>query len=100
LDDRTDLRARLLLSVQRALLGEMTANVRAVTCSAADSKIVLRWIVDGAISDGLREAASAIGTEVIADFANHHVSEELVRCDDPADIKLLFLDELAYLRKE
>jgi len=95
-----DLRARLLLSVQRALLGEVTANIRAVTCSVDANKIVLRWIVDGAISEELEDNLSVLGTEVISDFSDHHISEEFIRCDAPSDIKAFYLDYLAYLRKE
>jgi hypothetical protein len=100
LSDQTDLRARLLLSVQRALLGEVTSNMRAVTCSAGRSKIDLRWIIDGDVSDELKDALSAIGAEVIADFPSHRICGEVVRCDAPSDIKALYLDELVYLRKE
>jgi len=88
------LRVRLLLSLQRAMLGEVTPNIRAVTCR------ILRWIIDGPVSEKLRDDLSVIGTEVVSDFSSHRISEEFVRRDAPADIKTLYLDDLAYLRKE
>ena len=100
MSEQLNLRARLLLSVQRALLGEVTVNIRAVTCSVDADEVVLRWIIDGAISEELEADLSVLGTEVISEFSDHHISEEFIRCDAPSDIKVLYLDHLAYLRKE
>jgi hypothetical protein len=99
LNESPNLRAALLLSIQRALLGEVTPNIRAVTCRIDPDRIVLRWIVDGAISNELKGDLGAIGTEVVADFSTHQISEEFVRCDAPADIRSYYLDDIAYLRK-
>ena len=49
-----ELRVRLLLSIQRALLGEVTPNIRAVTAQIDTQTIVLHWIIDGEISDGFK----------------------------------------------
>jgi hypothetical protein len=100
LNDQSNLRAALLLSIQRALLGEVTPNIRAVTGRIDSDRIVLRWIVDGAISDELKGDLGAVGTEVVADFPIHQISEEFVRCDAPADIRGHYLDYIAYLRKD
>ena len=95
-----DLRVRLLLSIQRALLGEITPNIRAVTARIDAQAIVLRWIIDGEISDGLRDDLSAVGTEVVAEFSSHEIAEEFVRCDASHAMNELYLDYLAYARKE
>ena len=94
------MRARLLLSLQRALLGEVSPNIRAVTSSFAPDRIILRWIIDGAISDDLKESLSSVGTEVVADFPDRDISEEYIGCDAPADIGTHVLDLIAYRRKE
>ena len=95
-----ELRVRLLLSIQRALLGEVTPNIRAITAQVDAQTIVLRWIIDGEISDSLRRDLSAVGTEVIADFATHQIAEEFIRCDAPHAMDEFYLDDIAYARKE
>jgi hypothetical protein len=95
-----DLRRRLLLSIQRALLGEVTPSIRALTAAIDENGIRLRWIIDGNITDGFRNNLSAAGTEVVADFEAHQITEEFLRCDAPHPMRDLYLDELAYLRKE
>ena len=99
-DELWQLRVRLLLSIQRALLGEVTPNIRAVTAQIESNAIVLRWIIDGEISDDLRLDLSAVGAEVVADFATHRIAEEFVRRDAPSAMDELFLDQLAYVRRE
>jgi hypothetical protein len=95
-----ELRVRLLLSIQRALLGEVTPNIRAVTAQIDVQTIVLRWIIDGEISDSLRGDLSAVGTEVVADFATHQIAEEFIRCDASHVADEWYLDDIAYMRKE
>jgi hypothetical protein len=100
MNEQWELRVRLLLSIQRALLGEVTPNIRAVTAQIDAQTIVLRWIIDGKISDGLRRDLSAVGAEVVADFATHRIAEELIRCNASHAIDGLYLDDVAYARKE
>ena len=95
-----ELRVRLLLSIRRALLGEVTPNIRAVTAQIDAQTIVLRWIIDGEISDSFRRNLSAVGTEVVADFASHQIAEEFIRCDAPRSIDEFYLDDVSYARKE
>ena len=99
-DDLWQLRVRLLLSIQRALLGEVTSNIRAVTANIDSNAITLRWIIDGEISDRFRLDLSVVGAAVVADFAKHKIAEEFVRRDAPSAMDELFLDHLAYLRRE
>jgi hypothetical protein len=91
---------RLLLSIQRALLGEVTPNIRVVTAHIDAHTIVLRWVIDGEISDSFRLDLSAVAAEVAADFATHQIAEEFVRCDASHAIDELYLDDVAYARKE
>jgi hypothetical protein len=93
-------RVRLLLAIQRALLGEVTPNIRAVTAQIDAQTILLRWIIDGEVSDSLRRDLSAVATEVVADFATHQIAGELIRCDASHVMDELYLDAVAYARKE
>lgn len=43
--------------------------------------IVLRWIVDGEISDRMKDDLGAVGAGVVADFSTHQIAEECIRCD-------------------
>jgi hypothetical protein len=95
-----ELQVRLLLSIQRALLGEVTPNIRAVTAAIDESTITLRWIIDGEITDDFRIDLSAVGAEIVADFKSHQIAEEFLRCDAPRLIRDLYLDHIAYVRKE
>lgn len=100
MSDLWQLRVRLLLSIQRALLGEVTPNIRAVTAGIDENAITLRWIIDGEITDELEDDLSAAGAEVIADFETHQIAEEFVRSDAPRPLDELYLDHIAYVRKE
>ena len=100
MNDSWELRVRLLLSIQRALLGEVTPNIRAVTAQIDVQTIVLRWIIDGEISDSFKLDLSAVSTEVVADFARHQIVEEFIRCDASHAMDEFYLNDLAYRRKE
>jgi hypothetical protein len=49
-----DIRTTLLLSVQRALLGAVSARVRAVTCDRKEAEIKLQFLFDGDIDEADR----------------------------------------------
>lgn len=77
-------RVRLLLSVQRALLGAVPPSLRLVTCDLVSSEIRLCFVLDGPIrpeeEDRIRDAA----TEVIADFpAPYTIDDRVIRVDFP-----------------
>ena len=60
------LRAELLLSLQRALVGAVPASLRAVTCDWTETAIVLRYIFDGPVDPFDEEDMRAVGAEVIS----------------------------------
>jgi len=100
-----ELRTRLLLSMQRALLGAVTPNLRCVYVRLADKKIYSVFVYEKEPSVVERDAASLAGTEVIADFEKDYgISEQVVVSEAPRRR----LDEvyswpnywLAYLRME
>jgi len=94
-------RIDLPLSLQRALLGEVHAELRAASIEADPiSKIVkLRFEYVGEPSEEARECGSRAATEVIADFpAPWGIEEEHFARPLPA--KCEPLGHLAYLRFE
>jgi hypothetical protein len=64
----SELRTRILLSVQRALLGEVFPALRAVSVAFTETSLDLRFYVDGPADELDRESISIVETEVLADF--------------------------------
>ncbi|WP_256750500.1 hypothetical protein [Mesorhizobium sp. Mes31] len=96
-----DIRATLLLSLQRALLNAVPLNLRAVSCDWEGTDIKLRFVFDGEVSDANFDEVQIVGAEVIADFpAPWTISEDVVRLDYPADTRPGSLAHWAYMRKE
>lgn len=89
----------VLISLQQALLGEITANLRAVTVTYSETSIHFEAYFDGEITDGDRESMSLVETEVMAEFPSAHtITHEVVRLDAPA---LIPKDRTwVYFRKE
>jgi hypothetical protein len=98
------LRSHILLSVQRALIGEIVPNMRAISVEWTSQNIHLWVYIDGPIDEQTREDFDAVViTQIIADFPNpdNHdpvVKFDFVRCDSPE--KLDCRGVLVYARKE
>lgn len=88
------------LSMQRALLGNVTSNIRAIIAELKLNDIQLFFYYDGKIQEDDEETASEIGTEVIADFSEEcNLDVNLSRIDYPQPIN--HANGLCvYLRKE
>lgn len=96
-----DFRVSVAMSLMRALLGEITPNIRAVLVRPQEQdSFSIEVYVDGDVSEEDEEMASCVGTEVIADFpSNFDISQRVIRLDSP--IKVPVGDGiLVYLRKE
>jgi hypothetical protein len=75
------------LSLQRALLGEVSSNLRAVVFSITDLTIDARFYFDGPISQEDEESTSCVETEVLADYDQEYtVTARCIRLDFPAPI--------------
>ena len=99
----SDIAARqmLLLSLQRALLGEVHPVLRQASIEAdrVGQIIRLRLEYDGNPSDAARESCSSAAAEVIADFpAPWQLDEQHVSA--PAPVPLSPLGFVAYRRAE
>jgi hypothetical protein len=70
----SDREKRLLLSVQRALLGTVPPTISAVTCGWNNDNIVLEFLVDSALDDEDRERCEVVATEVVADFSHETIA--------------------------
>lgn len=80
-------RVRVLLSLQRALLGSIIAQVRAVDVCWNESEIRIRFAVDGREDPRLEEILTDVETEVLADFVpDADVSIGVERIDSPLPI--------------
>ena len=93
-----DLRVAVLVSIQRALLGNLGTRVRLVTCRWSKHDINVRAVFDGEIPDDEAAAMSVAETEMMADFPGHDVSLTCERCDAPQNIPRE-ADECAVFRR-
>ena len=80
-------RTLVLLSLQRALLGEVFASLRAVTVEWSDSMVKFWAYVDGPSTTEDEESLSCVSAEVAADFwPGVLIDYEIIRCDAPQAI--------------
>ena len=93
-----DLRIKALLSAQRALIGEVTTNMRAAALKVEDSSIELRIFFDSEISEEDEENVRVIETEIMADFPDNEVSASAIFV--PMGRKIDYWDEWIFKRKE
>ena len=93
------IRPRVLLSVQRALLGEVFPALRGVGVGWDDRTIRIVCYIDGPASPTDQDGLSGVESEVMADFSeDYEVRLDTVRCDEPAEMSPL--QAWAYLRRE
>lgn len=75
-------------SLQRALLGYVLDNVRAIVFSFGKGSLSIRFYIDGEILEANIESSSCVETEVMADYdSTCGVSVECLRVDYPAPIE-------------
>jgi hypothetical protein len=97
----TGSREMLLLSLQRALLGEAHAQLRQASIEADVSSFLVRvrFEYDGEPSEAARESCSCAATEVIADFPGPWQLDEQ-HASVPMPQRLSPLAHVAYHRAE
>jgi nicotinate-nucleotide pyrophosphorylase len=66
----------LKLSIQRALLDEVTNRLVSVTCGLREQRITIRAYVSGVVTEEDIERIQSIGAEVIADFSEGYTIQE------------------------
>lgn len=73
------------LSIQRALLGAVSAKLRAVVFSIEGRHIDVRFYFDGLIEEADDESASCVETEILADYESEDtVTVKRIRIDSPS----------------
>jgi hypothetical protein len=73
---RSSLYITLKLSIQRALPGEVTDRLIAVTCGLKERRIQIRAYVSGNVTEEDIERIQSVGGEVIADFPDGYTIDE------------------------
>ncbi len=94
------LRAQVLLSIQRALLGAVSSRLRGIACAWDHSRISIKAFFDGEVSEVDKEAMEVACSEVLSDFPEHRVDVESVRLDYPEKLTLSGLNAWVYRRME
>lgn len=90
----------LKLSAQRALLGTITENMRAITLQSKNDRLLLRVIFYENPSEDEKDLLGDITAEILADFNEiNHVSEEFIVDANSLFKNLECLDFWAYARK-
>ncbi|WP_422403355.1 hypothetical protein [Pseudomonas sp. GZD-209] len=75
------------LSLQRALLGEVSKKLRAVVFSVSGEALDIRFYFDGEVEERDIESASCVETEVLADYEeSFKVCARTFRLDAPEPI--------------
>jgi hypothetical protein len=93
--------SQVVLSLVRALLGAISANLRSVSFEVETDTIHLLFLFDGEISDDDRDGVLTAAGEVIADFpAPMIICENVERLDYPDAIQGRALKRQVYRRRE
>jgi hypothetical protein len=95
-----NVRSSIVLSVNRALVGEVFPELIAVSCMiASETQFELVFHVDSILTDSKADDISCIETEVIADFpGDFEISHKVIvsnRADLPSDGFWIFLRKSA-----
>jgi hypothetical protein len=89
-----------MLSVNRALWGEVSCSLRSVQVEYLESEIHLYCFYDGEISENDSEAMSTVASSVAADFPSHNIYEHCIRLDYPSPLLYEKERHVVFLRKE
>lgn len=77
-------RSLLGMALQRALLGQVSPQLRGVSVDQDDQQIHLNFFFNGPVSEEDRVAASEVESELLADLPpDKRVETEIVRLDAP-----------------
>jgi hypothetical protein len=94
-----DTSIRIRLSAQRALLGQVSASLRAVSVDADAGTVYYRCIFDAPPLEDERELLSVAASEIIADFpAPYVIEEEYLYVPEPG--RMEHLKYVVFLRYE
>jgi hypothetical protein len=78
------------ISLQRALLGAISSDIRAITIELIENEVIINYYFDGAPTEEDNDVLSIVETEVLADF---HYEDNIVvksifhQCKSPLGIE-------------
>lgn len=73
----------LKLSAQRALLGHVFADLRAVCVNISENIIQVYFYIDGEISEEQKELCESVVDEIVADFCHIKIKDKDVEFETP-----------------
>lgn len=76
-ENEKKIRIRVLLSLQRALVGSVTKNMLAVYVSWTETDVHVRFFFENAVSPFESELVSIIETEMTADIPTHKINSSM-----------------------
>lgn len=79
----------LKLSIQRALIGEVTDKLFAVTVGIEEKNVKINAYFSGEVSEDDRERISVVATEVAADLPEGYMVEDESVSSDTSPLKCL-----------
>jgi len=92
-------RVSAILSLNRALWGEVAPTLRAAKIKWNEKTVHLYFYYDGEISEEDHESAECVATEVIADFPEHKLEIDILRWDYPKPVPQEGLETVYYRRE-
>lgn len=95
-----ELRSAVLLAMQSSLLGMITPNMRAITCSYDESDIIIKFVFDNTPDADENELCEDFLTEMLSHFDSHKISLQVISIPIPENIKGELLDNWIYMRRE
>lgn len=90
----------LRLSAQRALLGAITPNIRLVKVTRQSQEIVFTAVAAAPLTDSEREALSIAAAEIISDFPDCTIREEVIVSTKPIPAENILTGGWVFLRAE
>ncbi|CAD7289833.1 hypothetical protein LMG7974_01918 [Campylobacter majalis] len=81
--DMNSVISKILSSTRRALIGEITQNMRAVYVALENYTIKILFIYNGKITDDDQDNVGYIGSLIVSDFNEYKIDEKAIRIDYP-----------------
>lgn len=88
----------LKISAQRALLGQVTPTLRSASIEIKDHLIIWQGVFDNSATAADQELLRVAGSEIIADFPDCQIREDMVIV--PAPTAIIHLKNIVYMRNE
>jgi len=92
---------RLMITINYALLGRVTAALRAVTCDLEADALRMYYFFDGEISESNRTNAEEVSAIVLQELKElTSIKTVCIRADAPALLPLFGKDSFGYVRRD